>query len=186
MLKKIAPPLFVLLSVLLDTSVLPVFYYGRFSIPLSLIVVILIGIQLGRMSGMLYGLIAGLLLDISTGTLGVKLFSYILIGFLIGFLLDQQPELSRNTDRIERLQYLAVRVIWISVLVFLLETIMLVYQYFNTAVFEWQYVFDMLIRIAMTTAACMLLYPVFHGAFFGKASKGTAVRGRASREVKHF
>ena len=48
MLKRIAPLLTVLLSVLLDTAVVPVFYYGRFVLPLSLIVVILIGVQLGR------------------------------------------------------------------------------------------------------------------------------------------
>ena len=48
MLKRIAPLLTVLLSVLLDTAVIPVFYCGRFALPLSLIVVILIGVQLGR------------------------------------------------------------------------------------------------------------------------------------------
>ena len=73
MLKKILPALAIVFSVLLDTAVLPVFLYGRYLIPVSLILVILIGIQLGRMNGMLYGMIAGLLLDISTGTLGLKL-----------------------------------------------------------------------------------------------------------------
>ena len=50
-------------------------------------------LRLARMRGMLYGMIAGLLMDISAGTLGMKPFPFIIIGFLIGFLLDQQPEI---------------------------------------------------------------------------------------------
>ena len=114
MLRKLAPIFTVLLSILLDTAVLPVFYYGRFLVPLSLVAVILCGVQLGRTSGMLYGMIAGLLLDVSAGTLGMKLFPYVAIGFLVGFFLDQQPEISRSMERRERLQRLAVRTIWIS------------------------------------------------------------------------
>lgn len=184
MLKRILPPLSILLSVLLDTAVLPVFLYGRYLVPVSLILVILIGIQLGRMRGMLYGMIAGLLLDISAGTLGLKLIPYILIGFLIGFLLDNQPEISRNTDRRERLQLLAVRAIWIFVLVFLHEIVLLIYQYFSTAIFEWKYVRDLLIRAAITISLCMLFYQPFHRVFIGKADHARS--GRTVREVKHF
>ena len=46
MLKRIAPPVMILLAILLDTAVIPIFYAGRFLIPLTLILVILIGIQL--------------------------------------------------------------------------------------------------------------------------------------------
>lgn len=184
MLKRLAPPLAVLLSVLLDTAILPVFYYGRYSIPLSLVVVITIGIQLGRMNGMLYGMIAGLLLDISAGSLGMKLFPYLVIGFLIGFFLDQQPEVSRSTERKERLQLIAVRAIWIFVLLMLHEIIMLVYQYFSTAIFEWKYVRDLLLRVIVVTALCILLHPFFRTLFIAKNRK--AQRSRANREVKHF
>ena len=184
MLKRLAPLLAVFLSVLLDTAVLPVFYYGRFLLPLSLIVVILIGIQLGRMYGMLYGMIAGLLLDISAGTLGMKLFPYLAIGFLIGFLLDQQPEINRSTERKERFQLIAIRAIWIFVLLLVYEAIMLVYQYFSTAIFEWKYVRDLLLRVFAITALCMLLYPFFHALFIGKSRKAAGTR--ATREVKHF
>lgn len=184
MLKKLLPFLTVTLSVLLDTSVLPVFYYGRYLVPFSLIVVILIGIQLGRVYGLLYGLIAGLLLDVSAGTLGMKLIPYILIGFLIGFLLDQQPEIDRSMERRERLQLLAVRVIWISVLVILNEIVMLIYQYFSTAVFHWEYVRDLVIRTAMVSGLCILLYPLFSRMYLGKVNR--ARKGRTTREVKHF
>lgn len=184
MLKRLAPLLAVLLSVLLDTAVLPVFYYGRYLIPVSLIVVIAIGILLGRMSGMLFGLIAGLILDVTAGTLGMKLFSYLLIGFLIGFLLDQQPEIDRSSDRKERLELIAVRVIWIFVLLAIHEIVILVYQYFSTAIFEWQYVLDMLLRICLTTALCILLHPLFHALFIGRKPKSAGKR--AHREVKRF
>lgn len=184
MLKKLAPTLIVLLSTLLDTAVLPVFYGGRFLVPLSLVVVILCGIQLGRTRGMLYGMIAGLLLDISAGSLGMKLFPYIVIGYLIGFFLDQQPEIGRGVERRERIQRLAVRAIWIAVLLLVYEIVMLVYQYFSTAVFRWSYVGNLLLRVILTTALCMALYPLLRRMFFGKA--GAAARGRKTREVKNF
>ena len=184
MLKRILPPLLILLTVLLDTAVIPIFYAGRFLIPLSLILVILIGIQLGRTMGMLYGMIAGLLLDISTGYLGMKLFPYIIIGFLIGFLLDQQPQISRAMDRSERFQLVAVRLIWVIVLVLLHEIVMLVIQYFNTAVFEWAYVGSLLIRALITTALVQLLYPLTWRLFHGRARQSAG--GRSTREVKHF
>ena len=184
MLKRLAPLLTVLLSVLLDTAILPVFYYGRFLLPLSLIVVILIGVQLGRTYGLLYGMIAGLLLDVTTGTLGMKLFPYIAIGFLIGFLLDQQPEINRNMDRIERLHILAIRMIWISVLVALYEVVMLVLQYFSTAIFTWVYVGNLAIRVGMITVLTQLMHPAFHRLYVGKSAQSGG--GRSTREVKHF
>ena len=183
MLKRFAPLLTVLLSVLLDTAVIPVFYYGRFVLPLSLIVVILIGVQRGRTYGLLYGMIAGLLLDVTAGTLGMKLFPYLAIGFLIGFLLDQQPEIDRNMDRIERLNILAIRMIWISVLITVYEAVMLVLQYFSTAIFTWVYVGNLAIRVVMITVLTQLLHPAFHRLYVGKAAQGG---GRSTREVKHF
>lgn len=184
MLKKLAPILAVILSVIWDTAILPTFYYGRFLVPLSLVVVVLCGIQLGRVRGMLYGMIAGLMLDVSAGTLGMKFFPYVLIGFLIGFLLDQQPEISRGMERRERVQHIAVRAIWIAVLLTVHEIVMLVYQYFSTAVFRWSYVGVLLARVALTTALCMLLFPALHRLFFGKAAKAGKVRN--TREVKNF
>lgn len=182
MLKRLAPPLAVLLSILLDTAIIPVFYNGRYLIPLTLIAVIAIGIQLGRMSGMLYGMITGLLLDVTAGTLGMKLIPYLLIGFLIGFLLDGQPEITRNTQKNERLQLIAVRAIWVFALVVVYEIVMMVYQYFSTAIFEWKYVRDLLIRTGAVTLLSVLLHPFFRRIFIGKDISST----RLTREVKHF
>ena len=184
MLRKLAPILTVLMSILLDTAILPVFYYGRFLVPVSLAVVILCGVQLGRTIGMLYGMFAGLLLDVSAGTLGMKLFPYVAIGFLVGFFLDQQPEISRSMDRRERLQRLAVRMIWISLPLLVYEIVMLIYQYFSTAIFEWSYVADLLLRVLMLTALCQLLYTPMHRMYFGKTN--STRKGRNTREVKSF
>lgn len=182
-MRRLTPLIAVLLSFLLDTAIVPVFYSGRFAIPLTLVVVILTGIQLGRMQGMLYGMIAGLLLDVSVGTLGMKLFPYIIIGFLIGFFLDQQ-QIDRSTPRRDRMQYMLVRVIWISVLLMLYETAMLLLRYFYTAVFDWGYVTDMLLRTILTTTVCMLLFPLYHVLCFGR-NAGVDVRSRR-REAKRY
>ena len=184
MLRRIAPAIIALFAVLLDTAVIPVFYYGRYLVPLSLVIVIVTGIQLGRTQGMICGLIAGLFLDVSAGTLGMKLFPYVIIGFLIGFLLDQQPEIDRSMERRERVQLMLVRIIWISALILVFEIVMLVYQYFNTAVFEWNYLRDLFIRVAMMTALCLIAYPVFHRLYFGRAT--AARKGRTTREVRNF
>ena len=184
MLRRIAPAFAVLIALMLDTAVIPVVYYGRYLVPLTLVVVILTGIQIGRTQGMLYGMIAGLLLDVSAGTLGMKLFPYVIIGFLIGFFLDQQPEIDRSMDRRERVQLLLVRIIWISAMLLVYEIVMLVYQYFHTAVFEWIYVRDLLIRVVLLTALCLIAYSPFHRICFGKAKP--AQSGRLTREVKNF
>lgn len=184
MLKRLAPPLAVLISVLLDTAVIPAFYYGRFLIPLSLIVVILIGIQLGRTQGMLWGMVAGLLLDISAGSLGLKLIPFILIGFLIGFLLDQQPEISRNMERIDRLHLLAIRMIWVSALVLLYEVVMMIFQYFSTAIFTWVYVGNLLLRTVAITVLVQLFYPLFRRIWIGKDQP--TGKKHSTREVKTF
>ena len=184
MLRRLAPLFAVLITFLLDTAVIPVFYYGRFLVPLTLLVVIETGIQRGRTQGMLYGLIAGVLLDVSAGTLGMKLFPYVIIGFLIGFFLDQQPQIDRSMDRRERTQLMLVRIIWIVALLLVYEIVMLIYQYFNTAVFEWIYVRDLAIRVAGMTALCLIGYPLFRAIYFGKAR--AAQNGRTTREVKNF
>ena len=184
MFKRLAPIISVLVCVLLDTAVIPVFYNGIFLVPLTLVTVIAIGIQLGRMSGMLYGMISGLLLDISSGSLGLKLFPYILIGFLIGFLLDQQDQPSRSMDRFERFRIIVVRSVWIFVLVAVYEIVMLVYQYFSTAIFEWLYVRNLLIRVLVVVALSLALHLPFRRIFVGKRKQTS--KGKRYREVKHF
>ena len=87
-------------------------------------------------------------------------------------------------ERSERIQLVAVRLIWIIILVLLHEIVMLVIQYFNTAMFEWEYVLNLLIRSLIVTLLAQLLYPLTWRLFHGKARK--AAGGRSTREVKHF
>ena len=184
MLRRLAPIFAVFIAFLLDTALIPVIYYGRYLVPLTLVVVILTGIQVGRAQGMICGLVAGLMLDVTAGTLGVKLLPYVLIGFLIGFFLDQQPQIDRSLPRKERIQLMLVRIIWISALLFLHELVLMIYQYFNTAIFEWAYLRDLIIRVAMTTALCLILYAPFRSICFG----GIRIirSGRDTREVKNY
>ena len=184
MFKRIAPILSVLIALILDTAVIPQLYSGIFAIPLSLPVVIAIGILLGRARGMLYGLISGLLIDISAGTLGMKTFAYIAIGFLIGFLLDQQEVFPRKLSRRERRKQAVSRIIWIFVFDTLYEIAMLLMQYFSNAVFEWQYVIYILLRALITTVISALMYPLFRRIFIGKHAASAVIR--KTREVKNY
>lgn len=184
MLRRLIPYFAEFIAFLLDTALIPVLYYGRYLVPLTLVVVILTGIQMGRAQGIIAGLVAGLLLDVTAGTLGLKLVPYVLIGFLIGFFLDQQPQIDRSLPRRERIQLILVRIIWISALVFLHELVLMIYQYFNTAIFEWAYLRDLIIRVLITTALCLVLYTPFRSLCFGGIRASGA--GRDTREVKNY
>ena len=77
-----------------------------------------------------------------------------------------------------------IRVIWISVLVALYEVVMLIFQYFSTAVFTWVYVGNLAIRVVLIPALTQILHPAFHRLYIGRSRR--AGGGRATREVKHF
>ena len=69
-------------------------------------------------------------------------------------------------------------------LVVLFEIVMLVYQYFSTAILKWSYIRDLLVRTLITTALVMLLTPLMK-----RLSSGKAVRigkKRTTQEVKKF
>ena len=183
MFKKLAPIFTVLLSVLLDTSVIHVLYHGVFLIPVSMIVVVLISILLGKSWGVLYGLIAGLILDVTAGTLGLKLFGYIALGFMVGLMLDQQDH-KGMIERDQSIRNALARIIWIAVFVGLYEVVMLIYQYFSTAVFEWAFVQNLLIRLGTTVVLSTLLYPLLRRMYLGKRSRFAGHQD--TREVKNF
>lgn len=183
MLRKLAPIFTVLLSVLLDSSIIHVLYHGVFLIPVSLIVIIMISMLLGRAWGVLYGLIAGLILDVTAGSLGLKLFGYIAIGFMIGLMLDQQDHRGA-IERDVRIRNAVSRIIWIAVFVGLYEIVMLVYQYFSTAIFEWGFVRNMLIRLGTMLVLSALSYPLFRRMYLGKRSRFAGHQN--TREVKNF
>ena len=90
--RRAMPAVLTLLSLLLDTSVIPFLISSPYIVSLTFSTVLVLGVYLGRMHGMLYGLIAGLLLDILVGyQLGFNTFVYIALGFLAG-LIAYEPE----------------------------------------------------------------------------------------------
>ena len=56
MLRRLSPYLMVLLAVIVDTAILPVFYYGTYTVSLTLAVVLCASLVLGRLKGMLLGM----------------------------------------------------------------------------------------------------------------------------------
>jgi rod shape-determining protein MreD len=80
------PPLLVVFTLLLDTTILPIFT-NHWLIPLlALLTVHTLGLLLGRTQGSLYGMISGLLVDISLGTpLGLMTLFYGGLGYLGGW-----------------------------------------------------------------------------------------------------
>ena len=86
MFRRILPPLLVVFTLLLDTTILPIFT-NHWLIPLfALLTVHTLGLLLGRTQGSLYGMISGLLVDISLGTpLGLMTLFYGGLGYLGGW-----------------------------------------------------------------------------------------------------
>lgn len=167
---------------LLDTAVIPIFYHGVFTIPLTLAVAMSIGLLDGRLYGLLYGMIGGLLIDITAGSLGVMTFFFMIAGFLVGLFVDESVD-SPITGILFHLRRAAVS----FGLTLLGEAIIAFYQYFITASFEWFILRNMLVRSALTAALVVVLCPVLDRAFHSrrKRSGRRAGMGR-KREVKHF
>mgnify|MGYP002869875887 CR=1 FL=1 len=107
-------------------------YGGIYTVPLTAVAVLLIGILLGRMSGLLYGTIGGLLIDITSGTLGMMTFFFMAVGFMIGLILYNPGEHLRSGRRVARKKRVQ-RGVWVFVLYAVGELTLFVIQYFNTA-----------------------------------------------------
>ena len=182
MLRRLAPALTILATVILDTTVLPIVYSGVYAIPLTVVAVFLIGMLMGRMRGLLYGTIGGLLIDITSGTLGVMTFFFMAVGFMIGLILYNPGEHLRTGRRVARRKRVQ-RGAWVFALYALGEAVLLVIQYFNTATLHAMYFFNILVRSLIVTALTLLLRPVAYRMLLG------GDRGRVptrDREVKSF
>ncbi len=181
MLRPLLPALFILLSVILDTSVLPIAYGGLFTVPLTLVVVFLIGMLTGRMRGLLYGTVGGLLIDITAGTLGMMMAFFMAAGFMIGLIVYQPEEqyISAARRRATRRRWVWPA-IWTFVLYLAGEVALLVYQYFHTARFKPEYLLYILARAVICTAAVILLRPLFSALLVSRKPPSRV------REVKNF
>ena len=175
--RRAMPAVLTLLSLLLDTSVIPFLISSPYIVSLTFSTVLVLGVYLGRMHGMLYGLIAGLLLDILVGyQLGFNTFVYIALGFLAG-LIAYEPEDVRARRR-PSMVYLR------RALTFVRELAIYAYQYFGTARIEGIYFLNLLIRTLLATALCMLLGPLEARLTLGRGARYR--RTSAKREVKSF
>ncbi|MGN0801698.1 MAG: rod shape-determining protein MreD [Candidatus Faecivicinus sp.] len=182
MLRKLTPFLTTLLAMLLDTAVIPVFYHGIYTMPLTLVVVLCIGLLKGRLQGLLFGMIGGLLIDITTGTLGTMTFFFMAVGFLTALIVDE------NNDRpITGIRFHLRRAAVAFILCLLGEIVFAVYHYFVTAVFEWYLLRSMVLRALIAAAMTVLLCPLLDRLYNGRRS---SVHSRSyagnKREVKYF
>lgn len=182
MLRRLAPIILTLVCFLLDTTIMPIVYGGVYTVPLTIIAVFIIGMVLGRMSGLLFGTLGGLLMDITTGTLGTMTFFFMFVGFMIGLIVYVPNERLLPSRRKQR-RRLAWQATWVFALYTVGELAILVAQYFNTAVMEWLYLLNILIRALICTALTMLLQPALKRLLVGRNPESALSR---NREVKSF
>lgn len=178
MLRRLTPFLATFIAVMLDTAILPVFYHGVYTVPLTIVVVMCVGLIEGRLMGLLLGMIGGLLIDISAGILGTMTFFFMAAGFLIGLIVDEA-----NDRPITGLRFHLRRAVVAFALYMLGEIVLCIYRYFVSASFEWYYLRPMFIRGGMIALLTVLLCPLLARLFRGKKTNRYA---RKRREVKHF
>lgn len=180
MLRRLTPLITTLLAMLLDTAVIPILYHGTYTFPLTLVVVLCIGLLLGRLRGLLFGMIGGVLIDISSGTLGMMTFYFMAAGFLVALIVDET-----NDRRMAGVRF-HLRRAGVSFAMYMLGEIAFgVYRYFLTASFEWIFVQHMVLRGLMAAALVVLFCPVLSRLFFGRRRAQRKNHG-SKREVKHF
>ena len=181
MRRRVVPIVLVLLIVLIDLSVVPVFFHNTWTVSLTLATILTLAVCMGRVNGMLFGTIGGLLIDILVGyPVGFRLVLFVIAAFLAGLLGYQSDE---ERIRAGRKMYGRRFGAYLSVLI-LTELVVYAYQYFTTAQFAWRFLGNALIRAGISTALCMLLGPVYMRLILGKPRKN--IVAGVKREVKSF
>lgn len=182
MLRRLTPLVATFLSMLLDTAVIPVFYHGVYTVPLTLITVMCIGLLNGSLQGLLWGMVGGLLVDITAGTLGYMMSFFMSAGFLVAFAVDE------SADRpITGVRFHLRRAAIAFALSLLGEVVIAFYHYFITTVFEWSSITPILVRSAIVAIGVVLLCPLFDRIQNGRKNRAEPRSYAGSkREVKHF
>ncbi len=182
MLRKTLPYLLLVIAVLLDTAIIPVFYVGTLTIPLTLVVTFCTALTLGKLRGMLLGTIGGLLIDVSAGTLGTMTFYFLIAGFLVDLILDMgNPKEAHAVSKAGHVFHAVV----IFGVYELGEIVFLLHRYFVSNSFEWHYVRNMAYRGILFTAITLLLLRPLGRLFIGKRGYVRRDYGK-TREVKHY
>lgn len=184
MLKRLMPYLVIILLVLIDIAVVPVFTASVYVIPATLVFVMAIGMLLGRTHGMLAGLLGGLLVDILAGyPLGYMTFSYIACGYLTGLIGYDTAEM-RAKDGYSRTRAFARRFLAVFLMLMVFETATMIYQYFNSALFEGVYIRRALVRALVGAVLTNAIYYPLAPAFTDDEKE--RVRIGPKREVKNL
>ncbi len=184
MLRRFLHYLIIVLLVMIDISVVPILTTSVYVLPMTMLFVMCLGLILGRTHGMLGGLLGGLLVDILSGLpLGYMTFSYIAAGFLTGLIGYDSDEM-RAQDTYSPGRALLRRFLAVAMTLTLFESVTMVYQYFNTALFEAAYVNHALVRVVIGAILTNALYYPMTPALVGKTRK--RVRIDPKREVKNL
>ena len=182
MLRKILPYVLVVLLVLIDLSVIPVFTDSVYLLPLTLIFVMCTGMLLGRMHGMLCGLLGGLLVDILAGyPLGYMMFTYVSCGYITGLIGCDSDEV-RAQDRYSRTRAFFRRAGGVVLMLAAFEAVTMVYQYFYTAHIEGRFFRWAILRVLLGAAASSGAYYLCVPLMIGRRKARVRIGNR--REVK--
>lgn len=185
MFRRLLPYLLIVVLVLIDVSVVPVFTASVYVLPITLLFVMCAGMLLGRMHGMLCGLLGGLMVDIFTGyPLGYMMIVYIACGYITGFMGYDSDEVRAQEDY-SRGRAMLRRAIYVFAVLAIFEIVTIVYQYFNTALMQGMYFVHALVRVLIGTALTSGLYFLLAPVIVGKTVARVRI-GNARREVKNL
>lgn len=184
MLRKVLPYMLIVLLVLLDISVVPVFTASVYVLPLTLLFAMCAGMLLGQLHGVLSGLLGGFLVDILTGyPLGYMMFSYVMCGLVTGFVGYDSDE-RRAQEGYSRLRAFIRRAVAVAVVLAIFELVTIVYQYFHTALMQGRYFVYALVRVLIGTISASTLYYLLTPVLVGGADARVQTGGK--REVKNL
>ena len=185
MFRRVLPYLLIVLLVLIDVSVVPVFTASVYVLPITLLFVMCAGMLLGRMHGMLCGLLGGLMVDIFTGyPLGYMMIVYIACGYITGFMGYDSDEVRAQEDY-SRGRAMLRRAVYVFAVLAIFEIVTIVYQYFHTALMQGMYFVHALVRVLIGTALTSGLYFLLAPVIVGKTVARVRI-GNARREVKNL
>ena len=142
--RSLLPTLLVVFALLLDTSILPLFYNGIYAPNFTMALILAFAIRRSTAMGFAYGITAGLLLDITT-SYPVGLYTGT---FLIAVL---AASMCAFFERITG------RMIIVTLIYLVQELVFLIFAYASTIRMEWAYFLPLLIRVVISVALCALL-----------------------------
>lgn len=184
MLRRILPYLLIVMLVLIDVSVVPVFTASVYVLPVTLLFVICVSMVLGRLHGVLGALLGGLLIDILTGyPVGYMMVAYPAVCFITGLIGYDNDEVRAQEDY-SRLKAFVRRAIVVFVVMLLFEIVIIVYQYFHTALLYTRYFTDALLRAGIAAALVSAMFYLASPLLLGR--EDARVRIGSKREVKNL